>query len=340
MDEERRKEARILVVDDEPQNVRYVMDVLEWAGYEKIEGVSSPLEAVERFRELSPDLVILDLIMPELDGFGVMEAIQGGLPEDEYVPFLILTSDISSDSRRRALSSGAKDFLTKPMSPTEVRLRVDNLLETRFLYLECDRQADLLNALTREHGATESDASLELLERWADSIDAGSGAGKGRARRVSWLCGRVAQALELPEREAELVRRAALLSGLGSRRGPVASSPSREPGQAERDGSRPDPEAGARLLEGVSLPVLAKAREMLSALAERWDGSGEPAGLRGPAIPLSARIAAVALHYDHLVNGGPGLGPSEAADELEGLAGSRFDPGVVAALLRLEAVGA
>ncbi len=336
MDEERRKEARILVVDDEPQNVRYVMDVLEWAGYENIEGVSSPLEAVERFRQASPDLVILDLLMPELDGFGVMETIQAGLPDDEYVPFLILTSDISSDSRRRALSSGAKDFLTKPMSPTEVRLRVDNLLETRFLYLECERQADLLNALTREHGATDGEASLELLERWGDAIDAGSGAGKGRARRVSWLCGRIAQALELPERETELLRRAALLSGLGSRRGPVGSSPA----QAERDGSQPDPEAGARLLEGASLPVLEKAREMLSAVAERWDGSGEPAGLRGRAVPLSARIAAVALHYDHLVNGGPGLEPSEAVGELEGLAGSRFDPGVVAALLRMEPVGA
>ncbi len=284
--------------------------------------------------------MILDLIMPELDGFGVMEAIQGGLSEDEYVPFLILTSDISSDSRRRALSSGAKDFLTKPMSPTEVRLRVDNLLETRFLYLECERQAGLLNAFTREHGATDGDAALELLERWGDSIDAGSGAGKGRARRVSWLCGRMARALELSERETELLRGAALLSGLGSQRSPVRTSSGRDPDRAERDGSRPDPEAGARLLEGASLPVLDKAREMLSALEERWDGSGEPSGLRGPAIPLSARIAAVALHYDHLIHGGPGLGPSDAVDELEGLAGSRFDPGVVDALLRMEAVGA
>ena len=131
-----------MVVDDEPQNVRYVIDVLTWAGYENVEGLTDPIEAVNRFPDYQPDLVILDLLMPGMDGFDAMEAMREHLPSEEYLPFVILTSDISSESRRRALSSGAKDFLTKPMSPTEVRLRVENLLETRMLYLELSAQSN------------------------------------------------------------------------------------------------------------------------------------------------------------------------------------------------------
>ena len=128
MREDQRAAARIMVVDDEPQNVRYVTDVLQWAGYETVEGLTDPTEAVNRFDDFDPDLVILDLLMPGMNGFEVMDAMRESVPEDVYLPFLILTSDITSESRRRALSGGARDFLTKPMSPTEVRLRVDNLL--------------------------------------------------------------------------------------------------------------------------------------------------------------------------------------------------------------------
>ena len=211
MQDDQQKQARILVIDDEPQNVRYITDVLNWAGYEHVEGVTDPLEAEQRFQEVDPDLVILDLLMPDLDGFGVMDAIRALLPDDAYLPILVLTSDISSESRRRALGGGAKDFLTKPMSPTELRLRADNLLVTRFLYLQCASQARALGTRARDGGEPAVDTELELLERWAASIERDLPGEDGHAKRVSWLSGRLAEALELPSHEIELIRRAALL---------------------------------------------------------------------------------------------------------------------------------
>ncbi len=335
MRQEQRERARIMVVDDEPQNVRYVTDVLQWAGYERIEGWTDPAEAVSRFAEFAPDLVILDLLMPQMDGFEVMEAMQRQIGADAYLPVLILTSDITSEARRRALTSGAKDFLNKPMSPTEVRLRVDNLLETRFLYLECSRQADLLQG--RETGPPSDrvgapDVELEVLERWGASIDAVLPGAEGRSKRVSWLAGRIAEAMELPEAVVEGVRRAALLHELGSR--PLHA-------QAGNGGARDrvhvDPEAGARWLDGTTLPILETVREMLAGLDERWDGTGR-AGLRGEAVPIEARIVAVARAYDDLRQGTGHELP--AADPIESQAGSRFDPGVVAALVQAQPVSA
>jgi len=335
MRDEQRRSARIMVVDDEPQNVRYVTDVLEWAGYEAVEGLTDPLAAIARFDDLRPDLVILDLLMPGMDGFGVMDTLRSRIADDVYLPFLILTSDISSESRRRALSGGAKDFLNKPMSPTEVRLRVDNLLETRFLYLECARQAHQLADEPRPPPAAPTpdyEGEVELLERWAATIDAARPGGEGRSKRVSWIAGRIAEAMQLSDEAAEHMRRVALLHDLGSRRIRGAGT------TGEHDRWRRDAEAGLRLLEGTSAPVLVGARRMLGALEEHWDGSGQPQGLRGDSIPVEARIVGVALRFDEL-SSDPAAAAGATA-EVERAAGSIFDPEVVTALLHTQVVGA
>jgi putative two-component system response regulator len=311
MRDEQRARARIMVVDDEPQNVRYVTDVLQWAGYETLEGLTDPIEAVNHFIGFKPDLVILDLLMPGMDGFEVMEAMQENVAEDVYLPFLILTSDITSESRRRALSGGARDFLTKPMSPTEVRLRVDNLLETRFLYLECARQANLL-------GADSEPVDLALPGR------------EGKSKRVSWLAGQLAEALGLPSESVAAITGAAFLHSLGTR--PIAVA-----GENGARAVHAEPGLAARLLEGSRIPALEAARRMLEGLEEHWDGSGGPAGRRGEAIPLEARIVAVAVAFDDMDTRVDGENP---VDRLARLSGVRFDPEVVAALGRTQEVGA
>ena len=328
-----------MVVDDEPQNVRYVIDVLTWAGYENVEGLTDPIEAVNRFPDYQPDLVILDLLMPGMDGFDAMEAMREHLPSEEYLPFVILTSDISSESRRRALSSGAKDFLTKPMSPTEVRLRVENLLDTRMLYLELSAQSNRPSrstmTATPDDGRPERDQE-ELLERWAASLEAALPDAEGRSKRVAWLSGQLAETLSLSSDVVERVRQAALLHLLG-----VGQSVAVAGGRADAPswlGGPTDADAGLRILEGSSIPALDTARRMLSALDERWDGTGQPSGLRGEAIPIEARIVSAARYWDDAH--GPGqAGPADETG-LEALGGTRFDPAVIEALLRTRSVGA
>jgi putative two-component system response regulator len=131
----RRTDARILVVDDERVNVVLLERILEQDGYTNVKSTTDAHQAAILYDEFEPDLVLLDLHMPGLDGFAVMEQLAGRISSDSFLPILILTADIRPEIKRRALSAGAKDFVTKPFDRTEVLLRIQNLLETRFLHL-------------------------------------------------------------------------------------------------------------------------------------------------------------------------------------------------------------
>jgi putative two-component system response regulator len=128
-------DARILVVDDERVNVVLLERILEQDGYRNVKSVTDPSEAAALYDQFEPDLVLLDLRMPKLDGFAVMKLLEARIPSDTFLPILILTADIRPEIKRRALAAGAKDFVTKPFDRTEVLLRIQNLLETRFLHL-------------------------------------------------------------------------------------------------------------------------------------------------------------------------------------------------------------
>ena len=129
-------EARILIVDDELANVRLLERLLKQTGYHSIVTTTDPRQVRGLYDELRPDLILLDLMMPHLDGVAVMGQL--AIPEDAYVPILVLTADITMEAKQRALAAGAKDFLTKPFDRVEVLLRIKNLLDTRFLYLELE----------------------------------------------------------------------------------------------------------------------------------------------------------------------------------------------------------
>jgi putative two-component system response regulator len=134
-------DARILVVDDERVNVVLLERILEQDGYRNVRSVTDPAEAATLYDQFEPDLVLLDLHMPKLDGFAVMKLLEGRIPSDTFLPILILTADIRPEIKRRALAAGAKDFVTKPFDRTEVLLRIQNLLETRFLHLRMRHDA-------------------------------------------------------------------------------------------------------------------------------------------------------------------------------------------------------
>ncbi|MEP6494372.1 MAG: EAL domain-containing protein [bacterium] len=127
--------ARILIIDDEQANVRLLERLLLTGGFTEMRGVTDARNALQVFDEMRPDLVMLDLHMPHLDGYAVLEQLRARCGFNEYLPILVLTADTTREARERALSSGARDFLTKPLERTEVLLRTRNLLETRYLHL-------------------------------------------------------------------------------------------------------------------------------------------------------------------------------------------------------------
>ncbi len=127
-----------------------------------------PRTAVGLFAEFQPDMVLTDLHMPHVDGFLLMEQLQSLVPEGSFMPMVVLTADITPETRRRALAAGASDFITKPLDTTEVQLRIRNLLENRFLNLRLDEQVqqrteELETALEQLRSAQESMVKQERL---------------------------------------------------------------------------------------------------------------------------------------------------------------------------------
>jgi putative two-component system response regulator len=145
--EDVRPRAQILIVDDEEANIHLLGRTLQQAGYVNIRTTTDPEQVLRLFRELEPDLILLDLRMPNLDGFAVIKKLYKEVPDSVEVPILILTADDSSDTKRKALAAGARDFLTKPLDLPEVVARVGNLLEIRFLRQRLEAQDEAMRLL-------------------------------------------------------------------------------------------------------------------------------------------------------------------------------------------------
>src|SRR5712691_10594363 len=141
---ETRKRAKILIIDDQESNVRLLERLLQQAGYTTLESSTDPRLVMPLFSEFQPDLILLDLMMPHLDGFGVMRELANRIALDDYLPILVLTADVTPEAKQRALAAGAKDFLTKPFDAVEVVLRIENLLHARFLHRELQQQNEAL----------------------------------------------------------------------------------------------------------------------------------------------------------------------------------------------------
>lgn len=155
---------KILLVDDEPVNLLLLEHILRENGYTRLQSVTDSRTALELSLEFEPDIVLLDLMMPHVDGFAVLEGLRVAYGENVFLPVLVLTADASEATKRRALSAGATDFLLKPFDRTEVLLRIRNLLETRRVHLLIDNQRAALEEAVRER-TTELRATVARLEK-------------------------------------------------------------------------------------------------------------------------------------------------------------------------------
>ena len=130
---------KILVIDDEPVNVFLMKEILAEYGYTRVSSVTDSTTALATIENTAPDLVLLDQMMPFVDGLTILETLRAH-PSELFLPVLVLTADANEDTKRRALRAGATDFLLKPFDPIEVTLRIGNLLEIRRLNVQLDMQ--------------------------------------------------------------------------------------------------------------------------------------------------------------------------------------------------------
>ena len=332
-------EARILVVDDEVTNVALLRRLLERAGYRFVVGTSTPAEVPALCLEFRPDLICLDLQMPGLDGFGVLEALQPALATEGYLPILMLTADPSSRSKRRALALGAKDFVTKPFDLDEILLRIRNLLEPRFMHLRLRGQNALLEDRVAERTRALEESRVEVLDRLSRAAEFRDDATGQHTRRVGRISALLAGAVGMEPEEADLIGRSAPLHDVGKIGIPdeILLKPSALTVR-EFEVMKQHTTIGAELLAGGQSQLMQAAETIALNHHERWDGTGYPAGREGETIPRAARIVALADFFDALTHTRPyrpawALG--DVLAEIRANVGTQFDPVLGKAFLRL-----
>ncbi len=335
-------DARILIVDDEPANVRLLERILQREGFCDIESTTDPRQVLARYTGRQPDILLLDLHMPGLDGFAVMEQIEGRISTNDFVPILVLTADITPQARQRALSAGAKDFLTKPVDPAEVVLRIKNLLQTRHYYRQLQDQNMTLEGKVSERTRELERAQIEILERLARAAEYRDDETGHHAQRVGHMSAIIAREMGLADTEVVLLRRAAPLHDVGKIGIPngILLKPGKLTAE-EFDEMKKHASIGAGILAGSKFPVLQLSEEIALYHHENWDGSGYMR-MEGELIPRAAQIVHAADVFDALTHERPykrAWTVEEAIQEIQTLDGRFFNPEVVEGLLAVHAAG-
>ncbi|MDO8176812.1 MAG: response regulator [Undibacterium sp.] len=325
-------QPRILIVDDEPSNLRLLDKLLTGQGYTQLVLVQDPRDVLDRYREVRPDLILLDINMPHLDGYQVMEQLKA-LGDPLMPPIVILTAQHGNDHMLKALVLGARDFIGKPFNRIELLMRVQNLLDAQLAHRLVHDQKTVLEDLVRIRTEELTETRLQVvrhLGRAAEYRDNETGLHIVRMSQVSaLLCGSFGHT----ENMCELMLHASPMHDIGKIgiRDNILLKPGKLTPQ-EFEIMKTHTSIGADMLLGDTSELLKLARSIALTHHEKWDGSGYPNGLAGENIPREGRIVAVADVFDALTSSRPykkAWPVDDATAFIKENAGKHFDPEVV-----------
>jgi putative nucleotidyltransferase with HDIG domain len=332
--------AKILVVDDEEAIRDVVSTLLEAQDYE-CTAVSNGLLAENYLSQHPVDLVLSDMVMPEIDGFSLLEWLRKRHPN---IPIVMVTAMHDLSTALEAIRRGAYDYILKPFEKDQLYLAVRRALEHRHLVLENLHYQRNLEKLVEERTSQLRGALEQLEQSYDDTLEALGGAldlkdaeTEGHCKRVTAFTIAIAKAMKVQPALLPQIARAAFLHDIGKMA--IPDQILRKPGPLtpeERDIMRRHCEIGYTMV--TRIPFLKEAAEIVLAHQEYFDGTGYPRGLRGEEIPLGARIFAVADALDAMISDRPyrkALPMSHARAEIERCAGSQFDPNVVTVFLEM-----
>lgn len=294
--------AKILIVDDEPANVALLEDILEEQGYTYFRSTTDSRKALAMYEEIRPDLVLLDLNMPNLDGFQVMEQLKE-LEQDSYAPILVLTAQSDRNTRIKSLEAGARDFLGKPFDLIEVKQRIANMLEIRLSHNQTRDQNRILELKVKERTYELEETRREAILRLGRAAEYRDNETGMHVIRMSRLSARLAKEIGLDDKECQLILQASPMHDVGKIG--IPDDILLKPGKLndrEWKTMKMHPEIGAKILSGSRSELMQMAESIALSHQERWDGSGYPYGLKGEEIPLAGRIVAVADVFDALTS--------------------------------------
>ena len=324
MSKENNAASLVLIVDDEYIGRETLQSVLEGEGYE-LEMAENGVQAIEKAKQLLPDVILLDVMMPGMTGFEVCQRIRSD-PQIAEIPIIILTALDDRESLLNALKAGADDFISKPFDRYELRARLlgitrlnryQKLLQERAKLREANAQ--LLNAY---------EATIEGLSHALDLRDRET---EGHSRRVTEVTIKLAQALSVDEEEITHIRRGALLHDIGKIG--IPDSILHKPDKLTEEEwviMRRHPQFAYEMLSHIE--YLRPALAIPYNHHEKWDGTGYPRGLKGEEIAMSARLFAIADVWDALTSNRPyrsAWTKEQALTYIREQSGQHFDPSVV-----------
>jgi putative nucleotidyltransferase with HDIG domain len=324
----------ILVVDDEEAIREVVSTMLEAKGY-RCTAVQNGRVAQDEVKKCTPDLVLSDMIMPEMDGIKLLEWMRQYDPE---VPVIMVTAIHDISTALEAIRRGAYDYILKPFEKDQLFLGVGRALQHRRLIAENRNYQRNLEQLVEERTAQLTGALTQLEQSYDDTLEALGSAldlkdaeTEGHCQRVTAFCISIAKSVPVPNAYLAVLARAAFLHDIGKMA--IPDGILRKPGPLNDDEKqimRKHCQIGYDML--IRIPFLRDAAEIVLAHQEFFNGTGYPRGLKGEQIPLGARIFTIADSLDAMISDRPyrkALPMSHARDEIQRCSGTQFDPKVV-----------
>lgn len=324
--------ANILIVDDQIANTSLLSKILKQAGYRNIYSTTDSRETLTLYKEHNVDLLLLDIRMPHLDGFQVMQQLQSQSNND-YLPILVLTAELADETRSKALSGGAKDFLTKPFSREEVLLRCHNILEVRLLHNQILRQNEDLESAVKKRTKELEDSRLEIIQRLGVAAQYKDNETGNHVDRMSKFSQLLAKAAGLSDDFAEMILYTAPMHDIGKIGIPdhVLLKPGKLDSE-EWEIMQSHVTIGCEILSGSESKLMIMAKNIALSHHERWNGTGYPNKISGVDIPIEARICAICDVFDALTSERPykaAWSIDEAMSLIRQESGQHFDPTLV-----------
>ncbi len=324
--------GRILIVDDKQENVLLLEDILTKAGYRSVLSTSDSRDVLDLFVSFQPDLVLLDINMPHMSGFDVMEQIKQVFQSD-YLPVLVLTAYHDRETRLHALRIGARDFLSKPFDNEEVLCRIRNLLEVTLAHRQIKNHNTLLDREVEIKTRELHETRLEIIRRLGLAAEFKDRETANHIIRMSKICQVLGVAHGMSNDEGVLILNASPMHDVGKIG--IPDNILMKPDKLDKDEwetMKNHPEIGYRLLDGHSSEIMNAAKVIALTHHEKWDGTGYPRGMAGEEIPLMGRICALADVFDALTSKRPYKKPwsmEDATREIQEYSGGHFDPQLV-----------